>query len=113
MLLNAAAYGGLTIRIDIREFETECVVDVQDGGPGIPELDRPKVIRPFVRLAKKKAKGTGLGLAIVSRIMRLHDGSLHLAQGQRVQRRFNWFGKTQKLARFVAASVSAGERLVM
>jgi signal transduction histidine kinase len=41
----------------------------------IPELDRPKVIKPFVRLATKKARGTGLGLAIVTRLMNLHQGS--------------------------------------
>ncbi len=78
LVLNAMAYGGATIRIDIRVFKEECVVDVQDSGPGIPEVDRPKVIKPFVRLSKKKTKGTGLGLAIVSRIMRLHGGSLHI-----------------------------------
>ncbi len=78
LVLNAMAYGGSTIHIDIRVFEDECVVDVQDSGPGIPEDDRPKVIKPFVRLSKKKTKGTGLGLAIVSRIMRLHGGTLHI-----------------------------------
>jgi signal transduction histidine kinase len=54
------------------------VVDVQDSGPGIPELDRPKVIKPFVRLSTKKTRGTGLGLAIVTRIMTLHQGKLHI-----------------------------------
>lgn len=78
LLLNAMAYGGPDIRVEIRAFEQECVVDVQDSGPGIPESHRPKVIKPFVRLAKKKTRGTGLGLAIVSRIMRLHEGRLHL-----------------------------------
>jgi two-component system sensor histidine kinase RstB len=78
LVLNAMAYGGSKIYIDIRVFEKECVVDVQDTGAGIPEEDRPKVIKPFVRLAKKKTKGTGLGLAIVSRIMRLHGGKLHI-----------------------------------
>jgi two-component system sensor histidine kinase RstB len=78
LLLNAMAYGGPKITIYVREFDEESVVDVQDSGPGIPELDRPKVVKPFVRLAKKKTRGTGLGLAIVSRIMALHQGRLHL-----------------------------------
>lgn len=78
LLLNAIAYGGPAIHIEVREFEQEVVVDVQDSGPGVPELDRPKVIKPFVRLSKKKTRGTGLGLAIVSRIMRLHEGRLHI-----------------------------------
>jgi two-component system sensor histidine kinase RstB len=78
LLLNAVAYGGPRVTVFVREFREECVVDVQDSGPGIPELDRPKVIKPFVRLSKKKTRGTGLGLAIVSRIMKLHEGRLHI-----------------------------------
>ena len=78
LLLNAMAYGGPRITVFVRDFAEECVVDVQDSGPGIPELDRPKVIKPFVRLATKKPRGTGLGLAIVTRIMNLHQGRLHI-----------------------------------
>jgi two-component system sensor histidine kinase RstB len=78
LLLNAVAYGGPKITVFVRDFREECVVDVQDSGPGIPELDRPKVIKPFVRLATKKVRGTGLGLAIVTRIMSLHQGKLHI-----------------------------------
>jgi two-component system, OmpR family, sensor histidine kinase RstB len=78
LLLNAVAYGGPKIRVFVRDFSEECVVDVQDSGPGIPELDRPKVIKPFVRLSTKKVRGTGLGLAIVTRIMNLHQGKLHI-----------------------------------
>jgi two-component system sensor histidine kinase RstB len=78
LLLNAVAYGGRKITVWVRDFAEECVVDVQDSGPGIPELDRPKVIKPFVRLSTKKTRGTGLGLAIVTRIMNLHQGKLHI-----------------------------------
>jgi two-component system, OmpR family, sensor histidine kinase RstB len=78
LLLNAVAYGGPKINVFIRDFEQECVVDVQDSGPGINELDRPKVVKPFVRLSTKKTRGTGLGLAIVTRIMNLHQGKLHI-----------------------------------
>lgn len=78
LLLNAIAYGGPKITVFVRDFDAECVVDVQDSGPGIPEVDRPKVIKPFVRLSTKKTRGTGLGLAIVTRIMNLHQGKLHI-----------------------------------
>jgi two-component system sensor histidine kinase RstB len=83
LLLNAVAYGGPKINVFVRDFEEECVVDVQDSGPGIPELDRPKVIKPFVRLSTKKVRGTGLGLAIVTRIMNLHQGKLHIVDAPR------------------------------
>jgi signal transduction histidine kinase len=83
LLLNAVAYGGPQIHVFIRDFAKECVVDVQDSGPGIPELDRPKVIKPFVRLSTRKTRGTGLGLAIVTRIMNLHQGKLHIVDAPR------------------------------
>lgn len=83
LLLNAMAYGGPKIVVEIRSKKDHCVVDIQDSGPGIPELDRQKVIKPFVRLHSKKKKGTGLGLAIVSRIMRLHGGHLYILDAPR------------------------------
>ncbi|MET0414262.1 MAG: ATP-binding protein [Polyangiaceae bacterium] len=78
LLLNAMAYGEGEIHVHVREHEQHCVVDVQDNGPGIPERDRLQVVKPFVRLGKKKTRGTGLGLAIVTRIMALHGGRLHI-----------------------------------
>jgi signal transduction histidine kinase len=78
LLLNAMAYGEGKIAVSVREHEQHCVVDVQDNGPGIPERDRLQVVKPFVRLGKKKTRGTGLGLAIVTRIMALHEGRLHI-----------------------------------
>lgn len=78
LLLNAFKYGGPQINIFVRRFARECVVDVQDSGPGIPEEARLRVVKPFIRLAKKDTPGTGLGLAIVARIMALHQGRLHL-----------------------------------
>ena len=78
LILNAMVYGRPRIKVDIRSLRDHVVVDVQDSGPGIPEDDRPKVIKPFVRLSPQKARGTGLGLAIVSRIMKLHGGGLYI-----------------------------------
>jgi two-component system sensor histidine kinase RstB len=78
LVLNAMAYGEGKIAVYVREHAQHCVVDVQDNGPGIPERDRLQVVKPFVRLGKKKTRGTGLGLAIVTRIMALHEGRLHI-----------------------------------
>ena len=85
LVRNAVAYSDSQVRVVLRSYARECVVDVQDDGPGIPENDRPKVIKPFVRLdtSGKKPRGTGLGLAIVSRIMRLHRGRLHIVDAPR------------------------------
>jgi len=83
LLLNAMAYGGPRIWVEIRGFESDLIVDVQDSGPGVREADRLEVIKPFVRRSTKKTKGTGLGLAIVSRVMRVHGGRLHILDAPR------------------------------
>ena len=52
---------------------------VGDGGPGIPEADRGRVIERFVRLEQSRSKpGSGLGLSLVSAVARLHGGELKL-----------------------------------
>jgi two-component system, OmpR family, sensor kinase ParS len=83
LLLNAMAYGGPQLRVEVRNHPKVCVIDVQDSGPGIPPEHRLEVIKPFVRKTTKRANGTGLGLAIVFRIMRLHQGSLHIVDAPR------------------------------
>lgn len=85
LVRNAVAYCDSRVVVILRSFPSARVVDVQDDGPGIPEADRPRVIKPFVRLdtGGRKPRGTGLGLAIVTRIMRLHHGCLHLVDAPR------------------------------
>ena len=52
---------------------------VDDTGPGIPEVDRFRVLEPFVRLdASRSTPGSGLGLALVAAIARLHGATLEL-----------------------------------
>ncbi|MDR6582186.1 two-component sensor histidine kinase [Herbaspirillum sp. BH-1] len=56
------------------------VVDVFDHGPGVPENECERLLRPFTRLdtARGQANGSGLGLAIVNRIVLKHNGKLNL-----------------------------------
>ncbi|WP_182994709.1 sensor histidine kinase [Herbaspirillum frisingense] len=56
------------------------VVDVFDHGPGVPENECERLLRPFTRLdtARGQANGSGLGLAIVNRIVLKHNGKLSL-----------------------------------
>jgi signal transduction histidine kinase len=68
--------------IVIREQETitpsggrMAVVRVVDGGPGIAESIREKVLQPFFTT---KEEGTGLGLSIVDRIIKEHQGSMDI-----------------------------------
>lgn len=53
-------------------------VRIRDQGPGIPAECRPRVFEAFFTT---KTKGTGLGLAISDRIVRAHEGSIEVAEG--------------------------------
>jgi len=72
--------------IVIREQETInpsggklAVVRVTDGGPGIAESIRQKVLQPFFTT---KEEGTGLGLSIVDRIIKEHQGSMDIESNE-------------------------------
>lgn len=77
---NAYAYGGMPVEIMTRNKGNTVTLSVLDRGPGIPEADMERVLRPFERLdaARGPEGGSGLGLAIADRIVRLHGGSLSL-----------------------------------
>jgi signal transduction histidine kinase len=54
-------------------------LSVADHGPGIPEVDRGRVVERFVRLEQSRsAPGSGLGLSLASAVARLHGGELKL-----------------------------------
>ncbi len=54
-------------------------LSVTDSGPGIPEMDRKRVVERFVRLeASRNSPGSGLGLSLVSAVAHLHKGELRL-----------------------------------
>ncbi|ODT18078.1 MAG: hypothetical protein ABS57_06845 [Mesorhizobium sp. SCN 65-12] len=81
---NALRYtprrGSVTARIS-REGEA-ILLQVEDTGPGIAEVDREKVFERFYRSAEAGGDGTGLGLAIVREIVSSHDGEVGLSGRQ-------------------------------
>ena len=84
---------GSHVRVSVRKFDNRgAMVSVADDGPGIPEIMRERVLKPFVRLDSNRAgAGTGLGLAGVAAIARLHGVGLELTDnnpGLRVIVRF-------------------------
>jgi hypothetical protein len=53
------------------------LLTVADGGPGIAEADRGRVVERFVRLEQSRTEpGSGLGLSLASAVAHLHGGEL-------------------------------------
>lgn len=77
---NAFAYGKGEVIIQSKIEAENILVSVLDNGPGIPENQKARLLRPFERLdtARGNTKGSGLGLAICDRIAKLHRGRLYL-----------------------------------
>jgi signal transduction histidine kinase len=78
---NAVKYTPARGRVSVRTSlsNTTCVVTVEDTGPGIPQEERERVFRPFVRLASARdQEGLGLGLSLVKTIIEQHGGRVTL-----------------------------------
>jgi signal transduction histidine kinase len=73
LLENAQRHGKPPVKVELRRSGANAVIEVSDGGPGIPPSQREPVFTPFYRLAGDP-KGAGLGLSLVRQIARLHGG---------------------------------------
>lgn len=80
LIENAIKYGQPPIKISTGMQQDRAFVSVRDHGPGIPDGDRERLLRPFTRLTEARSgpSGAGLGLAIVDRIAKLHGGQVEL-----------------------------------
>jgi two-component system osmolarity sensor histidine kinase EnvZ len=77
---NAFHYGDGDVMVRTTVCGEGIVVSVMDNGPGLPEAEVERLLRPFERLdtARGRDGGSGLGLAIAARIAQLHGGELRL-----------------------------------
>ncbi len=58
-------------------------IAVSDHGPGIPEADRERALKRFVRLeASRSRPGSGLGLSLVAAVAQLHGGTVRLEDNE-------------------------------
>ena len=56
----------------------QCVIDIADDGPGIPDNARERVFRLFQTLKASERGSSGLGLAVAQRLATGHGGRLEL-----------------------------------
>jgi len=83
LLNNALQYARTDVRLGLTMDKDLLVFTVEDDGPGIPESDRDKVLKPFTRLETHQEEtvtsGYGMGLAIVARIAQWHQATLNIS----------------------------------
>lgn len=78
LVSNAIKYSpeGTAVTVSISDHGDCWRVQVADQGPGIPDLDKPRVFNRFERLDRQVVRGTGLGLAIAHQVVGLHKGRI-------------------------------------
>lgn len=80
---NAVRYAGAA-RLEVALHDESGILSVEDDGPGIPELELARMLRPFERLDGSRHSATGglgLGLASASGMLELMGGRLHVMNG--------------------------------
>lgn len=83
LIQNAAAYANGCIAVVLVDDGEDCLIHVDDDGPGIPEADRRRVFQAFTRLDTSRDRDTGgfgLGLAIVQRVVAWHGGRVEISR---------------------------------
>lgn len=81
---NAVRYGGHA-RVRVGREGALAVIEVVDGGPGLPPEDLERVFQPFYRADASRnleSGGIGLGLPIARSTARAHGGDVELAPGR-------------------------------
>jgi signal transduction histidine kinase len=78
LLDNARRHGAPPVTVTLARAGAQAILEVADGGTGIPEAERDQVFTPFHRVGGD-SKGAGLGLALVRQIARLHGGDATVA----------------------------------
>jgi signal transduction histidine kinase len=78
---NALRYGNCA-DVSLHRGQSEIMIRIDDGGPGIPEELREEAFRPFYRLEASRNRetgGSGLGLTIARTVARAHGGDVMLS----------------------------------
>jgi two-component system, OmpR family, sensor histidine kinase TctE len=80
---NAVKYSheGGTVTIRCGRRGGEAFLEVEDDGPGVAQVEMPRILERFYRVQGTQGEGNGLGLAIADEIARLHHSQLLLQPG--------------------------------
>jgi signal transduction histidine kinase len=76
--IQALDRGGLIEITSQKKGSEEICISLKDNGPGIPETDLGRVLKPFFS-TKKDNHGSGMGLFICAEIIQRFHGSLEIS----------------------------------
>jgi signal transduction histidine kinase len=79
LIRNAIEYSGRPdprVHVSSERRGLECVISVQDNGPGIDLAFQHRIFAPFKRLHGKELPGNGLGLAFCKKAIEWQGGRM-------------------------------------
>ncbi|MEL6657200.1 MAG: ATP-binding protein [Bacteroidota bacterium] len=85
---NALKYSGGQPDVNVKlhtAANQEVVLEVEDHGIGISNLDKERIFEKFYRVGSedtRRTKGTGLGLFIVKELVRAHQGHISVSDNE-------------------------------
>ena len=95
LVSNALRYAKSQIVIEFACQGEQCVIHVDDDGPGIPKNKRKEALLPFSRLdndqQNTKNLNFGLGLSIVDQIAKWHEGFVDITESSMHGSRFSLY----------------------
>lgn len=87
LVTNARRYAPpsapIVVSVGVSEGDGAMILRVEDGGPGVPDADLPRLGERMRRLDSsrtRKTGGSGLGLSIVAAIAQRHGGTVSYAR---------------------------------
>jgi len=85
LINNAFFYAKGKVVLEATLKEESFTISVIDDGPGIPDKELARLLKPFERLdeARGNKGGCGLGLSIADRIVKAHEGKLELISNKK------------------------------
>ena len=77
---NAIKYAG-NANVIVKKGTNDISIIVEDDGPGVPDHEKDRILRPFYKLDKSRTMvdgSVGLGLSIVQDIINSHGGKIKI-----------------------------------